>query len=493
MGEILILDIGTLTFNNGHINSMGDYERDIDVSSIAGKEIEALRRAVGYDEGRDKILNTIKYWKNMLPISLGLLQIAAALSKRGYAISYINLEYLYRKNSFSDFSSIEKYFSNISLPSLVMLTSMTPSFSFLEKICKIIKDINQSIQVIVGGVHASSLFQEIIMNPNIDIVAIGEGDLTAVEIADHFLSKRPKIKLEEILGITYKSKKSIIVNPHRKLISDLTYVSPPDFGLLPDLQNEKEIRPLNSLVMAGRGCAFRCAYCVESRFWQRKVRFFPPEQVIRNIKYLQEKFHMDYFHLPDSSLDIDEDYLTKLTSLLRKEVKNAYFMCNVSPHLINRRMIKLLKDANFAGVYMGMENCDDDVLKMMRRPTFEVTENAIKMCAREKMSFIGGALMVGLPKETEETFKSGMEKFKRLVDFCLSNGTILHINPTTLTPYPGSELFHYPDKFGLTILTKEYNLYNRSHVVHRTRLLSQQKIREMYITLREEISNWYNG
>ena len=92
------------------------------------------------------------------------------------------------------------------------LVGVTYPFSCQSKnvleICNTIKKINKNIKVVVGGVHASTLFKNIIQDhKEIDFVVIGEGEETLFDLVDN-LKKRVN-NFEHIKGIAYRKKMAV--------------------------------------------------------------------------------------------------------------------------------------------------------------------------------------------------------------------------------------------------------------------------------------------
>ena len=63
---------------------------------------------------------------------------------------------------------------------------------------------------------------------------------------------------------------------------------------------------------------------------------------------------------------------------------------------------------------------------------------------RSKTYFVGG-----LPGETDKTLKANMDFF---ITAKPDKWTL-----ATFTPYPGSEIFKYPEQFGIRIIDKDFN------------------------------------
>ena len=128
------------------------------------------------------------------PIGLGYL--ASILRENGYWVRIFDLSlYNISNNDFLDF--IEKFDLDY-----IGITSLTIYYNSTIKLCKEIKKRNSlsKIPLILGGVHASSLPQQTLIDTESDYIVIGEGELTIVKLLDQLgLGK----SIEKVDGIAF--------------------------------------------------------------------------------------------------------------------------------------------------------------------------------------------------------------------------------------------------------------------------------------------------
>lgn len=67
-------------------------------------------------------------------------------------------------------------------PEFIGITCTTPMYNAMVKIARLIKQDNEKIIIIGGGPHASALPEETLKNSLLDVVVLGEGDITIKEI-----------------------------------------------------------------------------------------------------------------------------------------------------------------------------------------------------------------------------------------------------------------------------------------------------------------------
>src|SRR3989344_9220170 len=206
------------------------------------------------------------YWKRLGkkvgPKSepLSLLYIATFLNKNGHkveildceaeGVSYDELELHLRKGKYD-------------VVGVAMLTAM---FTQALGVCKAAKKVNPKTKVIVGGSHASVRPVETAEESCIDVVTIGEAEVTFKELLDAFENNT---SLKNIQGIVYKENNEIIKNEPGAKIQDLDFFPIPDRSLI----NMKLYRPSVSYykrlpaytMITTRGCPYRCTFCATAK------------------------------------------------------------------------------------------------------------------------------------------------------------------------------------------------------------------------------------
>ena len=84
---------------------------------------------------------------------------------------------------------------------------MTFHKDFFHKIVKSIREKGYDKTIIAGGPHPTTGYENVLKDKNIDICAIGEGEITLKEIIDKLImnksSKLDETQLNEIDGIVY--------------------------------------------------------------------------------------------------------------------------------------------------------------------------------------------------------------------------------------------------------------------------------------------------
>jgi anaerobic magnesium-protoporphyrin IX monomethyl ester cyclase len=282
-----------------------------------------------------------------------------------------------------------------------------------------IKDWKTSAIIVLGGPHVSALPDQVLnYYPQVDYVVRGEGERTIVELAKT-LSKNQKI--DHVLGISYRGKDGKIHhNNDRPFIEDLNSIPFPaweHFNLdsyepyedVPENLNKLRKAPLIST----RGCPYHCAFCY-SAFWGRRYRFRSPENVVEELRMLQDKYKVRYIRFFDDSFTVRTDRVIEICRLIRENKLDLTWRCESRVDNLNREMLAEMAKAGCHLVEFGVESGSPTILQNIKKGiTVNQIEAAFKK-AREAGIQTKAFIMVGSPGETRDTIKETLHLLERI-------------------------------------------------------------------------------
>ena len=319
----------------------------------------------------------------------------------------------------TEISSIIKKYN----PDLVGITMSSPTKMMGYKIAKIVKQIDQTILVVVGGPYPTLRPFKVISNKNIDCVVQGEGE-------EPFLKLVQGENMEFINGLVWKKGDTIQVNSHSKFIENLDSLPFPNFGL--------ELIPVNPkknfiAIQTARGCTFNCSFCSSPRIWGRRIRFRSVSNVIAEIMYRKDFYGVSHFYFSDDTFNIVPERVRRLCKKIIFKNLNITFSCEARLNLVDKYTLKLMKEAGCVRMKVGLESGNDRILHLMKkRITVKEIRNAIRKIKEVNIP-ITAYVMIGMPTETTEEMMDTLKLCKE-------------INPdwvslSIATPWYGTELY----------------------------------------------------
>jgi len=377
----------------------------------------------------------IKDGKNhFLPLSL--LLIAAPLIKKGYSVKIID------QRTEQDWK--KKLLNGLKQEPLLVGISVLTSKPILYglEVSKLVKQ-NSKAKVIWGGFHPSLSPKQTLENEFIDIVVIREGDETLLELVDRLAKGQP---YDDVLGIGYKKKGKIHINPQRDFI-DLDKQSAIPYHLV-DIEKyiQSELFPTGKsgrdlVLYTSRGCPFRCAFCYNKELNQRRWRSQSAEIVVAEIKKLINDYQITSFNFQDDEFFTDLKRVGKICQMLLSENIKVEFISSCRIDYICRmedNFLKLISQAGFRTLELGVESGSSEMLKIIKKDI--TVEQVLEAVAKLKKFDIEGKylFMTGFPGETIDDMYKTTDLMRE----------IKKINPYSripawriFTPFPGTDLY----------------------------------------------------
>lgn len=326
---------------------------------------------------------------------------------------------------------IDKFVENIHNPTVIGFSCFVWNWAFNNEVAKIVKEKHPDCLIIYGGQHQPSVerlkheqdfFKE---NPYVDIIVHGEGELTFEEILLENLKDK---NWDSIAGITYQTKDyKFKTTPTRKRIENIDVMPSPYLdGVMDKLVEEwKDKYIFTASVETVRGCPYRCTYCEIGSLYFQKLRPQSFDKMHKEFEWMA-KNKVEYIDNADSNFGLYKDRDTKIVDLLVDLKKKHGFPLIFRNDWAKDKGADLipiaqkLKDADMAkGLTMALQSLNPDTLKAIMRKNIinDNMEEFINKCNDIDLPLYA-ELIVGLPEETLDSFKSGVYK---LIEMGLHN------------------------------------------------------------------------
>lgn len=350
----------------------------------------------------------------------------------------------------------------------VGMTSYADSIRNIYKLSDAIKTEFPDKMIILGGPQASFQDEKILSESMCDIIIRNEGELKIVEILNCI---NQKISFENIKGITYKEDGRIIRNQDSEFL-DINTLPTPQYGILsqskywiiPSGVSEKEFRSQllenrlsYSIFMTGRGCPYKCAFCVEGNI-KNSVRYRSPENIKKDLEYFLSETNHSYITIGDDTFTSSPKRVREICNVFKEIQKRHpfFWFCEGRVDILSKypEMISEMYDAGLRKLQIGIESGNQNVLDIYNKCiTVEQIEKVITEVSKYKYLTIHGNIILGNPKENISEFINSLSFIKRL--YLLSNFN-LSISKSYLTPFVGTPIRSNPKKYDIEILIDDF-------------------------------------
>ncbi len=311
---------------------------------------------------------------------------------------------------------------------------------------------NGEVPLVWGGPHPTLTPQQTMMHPDVDIVIVGEGDESFLELIQALESKKG---LRHIKGILFKEGKEVITTGERGLL-DMETLLPTPWELIEvekyihvDMYVKGRTRVMD-LGQTSRGCPFKCGFCSSATIRKRRWRPMSVEKSLAMIIENVERFQLDGFWLRDDEFYIDGKRAHEIClGMIRHGLDVSFYTSGTRVDVFNKatdEQLRVLRKAGAHTLKFGAESGSQRILDLMSKGIkVEQTLEANRRC--KKFGFQPAfALMVGYPTET-------FEDINKTIDLAF---TLKEENPqaqietmATYTALPGTPSFGLAIQHGL--------------------------------------------
>jgi anaerobic magnesium-protoporphyrin IX monomethyl ester cyclase len=354
---------------------------------------------------------------------MGVEHLSAAVKQRGHEVRlffdpqifggamFIRVEYLKERMDLQ--SKIAAQILEWS-PDLAGFSCMTHNYYWCLEIAQKIKAKNPSIKIIFGGIHPTSLPETVLTNECVDMVAMGESDISFPELLDRLENgdKQP-----EVGGICYRNNGDFIFNPVFPLENDLDTLPLADKEIY--YEKVPAFRKYPYSIMASRGCPYACTYCcndVLRRLYkgQQLVRTRSVDSVISELKMAKERYGIREVRFYDEVFPFKVEWLKEFTERYVLEI-GLPFQITYHVKFASEEQMRLLKSAGCFQVVFGMQSASERIRHDVCNRTYSNAEviQAIDICKRNDISIILEHIF-GLPFETHIEQEEAVEFYRQL-------------------------------------------------------------------------------
>ena len=381
---------------------------------------------------------------------LGLLYLAKQLELNNHSVKVFDLNH----------SSEETYLNSLKeKPSLVGISCLTsPMVNESRRLIKETRKRHTKAKIIVGGYHPSIIPSD--FKGLADNVVIGEGED----------------------GINY-----LINNDHefefKSNITDLRKLGKPARELLDSTQYNMMMDGMRtSTMITSRGCPNSCVFCGNMN---KKVRYHDLFDIEDELEEIAKSEYSAVYFL-DDVFTLDKKRAVGISQLCKE--KGLKFRLTTRANYLDSGLVKVLAHNGLDIASMGVESGNSEVLNACGKgQTKAQIREAVNMCYQNGVK-TKGFYIIGLPGETEKTANETIRFAEELRNLGMEYSDFY-----ALCPFPGTDIWKNPDKYGIKIIDKDYTHYLQAtkgepKIVCETKELKAERIGELLREAKRRLS-----
>jgi MoaA/NifB/PqqE/SkfB family radical SAM enzyme len=201
--------------------------------------------------------------------------------------------------------------------------------------------------------------------------------------------------------------------------------------------------------MIGKGCQFRCSFCSISA---KTLTYKTPEQIVKDIKRIKNKFNYNYFYFLHEHLTISKAFVQELCDRIIDSKLDILWSDCIKPmgYLTQKDYIKL-RESGCIKLSYGIESGNEKIAKLMDKG-HNIEDSVKNLKYANKAGIITEAgFIVGFPQE-------GNEEFNETLDFVVKNKENLDLIGGSIYRLHNEALMaHDLEKFGIKIRKEDEN------------------------------------
>ncbi|MFC1675841.1 B12-binding domain-containing radical SAM protein [Planctomycetota bacterium] len=391
------------------------------------------------------------YHQNRNSFPMGPAYLAAVLREKGHDIHIYNMAvYHYTIEEMVDFYK-NNHFDAIGIGFICGYYS----YKQVVRVCEALNTIKDRPPIILGGHGPAPEPEYFLRKLEADFVSLGEAELTLPILLEAIANKK---SYSEVPGFGYRIEDSVYLNEKSEPVQDLDTIPFPAWDLFPMesyISNHAEpSKPTDRFgnIFSSRGCPYTCNFCYRM---EKSIRLRSVDKVMEEMAMLMDRYNINYFQFQDELCMVNEKRIFEICDGIEKNNFKIEFYLNGRLNIVNKAMLKRLKEVGCRFINYGIESADEEVLRLMNKKLdLEQIHRGLQITIEAGIE-PGVNILFGNIGDTHESFEKSFTLLKQYDTFC-QNRTIKPV-----TPFPGTPLYDYAIEKGLI---KDADDFYKKHV-----------------------------
>src|SRR5262245_15233963 len=342
----------------------------------------------------------------------------------------------------------------------------TPFYREALHVAALAKAVDPTCPVIMGGAHVNACPAQVLADPHVDFVVLGEGERTLPELVSALRDNR-HAAISGICGVGYKTSGKLVVPEHGDLIEDIDALPLPARDLIDPARYTLGGKRVTMLITS-RGCPYHCTFCSIFLTAGRQFRTRSISGIIHEMRLCQEHFGTEIFDIEDDNFSFDQKRATAILGAIREEFGDQGIellaMNGISAANLSENLVQEMQRTGFRALNLALVTSDKQRQRATKRPGSTPHFDRVVQKGAEVGLAMVNYLILGLPDSSiEEMLTSIVHLMERPV----------LIGPSVFYATPGTESYRQCLERG--VLTSPELAFQRStcfpvETLHFTRL-----------------------
>lgn len=297
------------------------------------------------------------------------------------------------------------------------------------------------IPVFVGSEHATAAWEYVLTtSPGTTICVLGEGEETAVEVAEWLDGKRA---IEDIHGIAYRRDGQPVANQRRTRVTALDAIPRPAWHLFPvetylgGGYGHGVTRGRSLPILATRGCPYQCTFCSSPGMWTTRYYVRDVADVVDEIEEYVRTYRVSNVDFEDLTAFIKRDWILAFCRELERRALPITFQLptGTRSEALDEEVLTALYRAGCRNMTYAPESGSENVLGQIKKKV-KLDRMVASMEAALRLGMtVRVNMMIGFPEESRRDMLDTLHFGLRLA----WRGVEVPLFP--FVPLPGTALY----------------------------------------------------
>ena len=330
-------------------------------------------------------------------------------------------------------------------PDVMAFSCYMWNWEWSKAVAQRVKERYPKCKIVFGGPQVTDRPEEegfFKQHPYVDTISLAEGEISFTDILRNLINGKLIEKIYNYPRLT-----------------ELDIPSPYLTGVFENIIADNPDVLWNGTLETNRGCPFACTFCDWGGLTYSKLKKFPEQKVLQELHWMAQN-KMDYVTIADANfgvfLDRDMKFTEELVALQKEygypQVVDATWYKNSSEEIME--IVKKFISSGFnRGLTLSVQSMDMDVLEEIKRRNMEFSnlKHIFDICNREQIPSYT-ELILGLPKETFETWSNGLCEVIEMGQHNAIESWLAQLLENSHLNTPGQRAEHEID----TVVVKDY-------------------------------------
>ena len=343
----------------------------------------------------------VKYNSHIITPPLGLGYLASYAQKFGHKVLIIDA----LRDNLSNEQVVEKI--NAAGISAVGITCLSAFYNEVVELSKMLKA--EGKKVFIGGIPPTFMPKQTLIDTGADYVSLGEGEISLKKLLDANFDGtgiQGIYNLENLPDKPIKGEK--VENLDDLPMPDWGQISPKSYPRAPHGAVTKNY-PIG-IIITTRGCPYGCKFCASPNFYDRKIRFRSPKNVVDEIEYLVKNHGVKEIHFEDDNFTLKRSHAYEVCKMIVDRKIKITFTCpnGIRADKVDKELLLMMKKAGCYCFAYGIESANPQILKNINKDEdIETIKKSIDIAADCGIDCVG-FFIFGLPGETKQSIEQSI-------------------------------------------------------------------------------------